>query len=301
MKQHDDKKVNFLYFLLFAGWKLWSFMPLQVMYGFSDGLFYLFYYLIRYRRNITRKNLCESFPEKNVREIQKIEKRFYRFFLDMVFETCKMASISPKGISNRMKFTNLEAIKSILKQEKSISLYLGHYGNWEWVSSLPLHLDKKTDVIAGQIYRKLNNKAINQLLLQNRGRMGALCIEMKEAPRRINEFVGNKKVTIVGYIADQSPKKRFIRHFTPFFNHHTPVLVGSEKITKHYGFEAWYLHIKRLKRGYYEATFVPLHENPPSLPDFELTDIFYRHLEETIRTQPELYLWTHNRFKYAKK
>ena len=287
------------YRLLSWFWKLLSYTPLRVMYILSDGLFYPLYYFVRYRRKIVRKNLVESFPEKSLQEIIKIEKQFYRFFVDMIFEMCKMATISPKEIGKRMKFTNIEAINAILQQGKSISLYAGHYGNWEWVSSMPLHLEK--NIIAGQIYSRLRNKAVNRLLLHNRERMGAICIEMKETARKINEYIKNQRVSIIGYIADQSPMKRDIRHYVPFLNHHTPVLIGTEKLTKRYGFEAWYLNVKRQKRGYYEAEFIRMHENPQSLPDFELTDIYYRRLEQTILQQPELYLWTHKRFKHAQK
>jgi KDO2-lipid IV(A) lauroyltransferase len=84
-------------------------------------------------------------------------------------------------------------------------------------------------------------------------------------------------------------------------HHSTPVLTGTEKIIKHYDFEAWFVHIKRVKRGFYEAEFVKMHDEPKSLPDFELTAIYYQMLEQMIRQQPELYLWTHNRFKHAEK
>ena len=287
------------YRLLSWLWNLLSYTPLRVMYILSDISYYPLYYLVRYRRKVVRKNLTESFPQKSLPEIQKIEKQFYRFFTDTVFEMCKMATTSPKEMSRRMKFKNIDAVNAVLQQKKSISLYLGHYGNWEWISSMPLHLSR--EIVAGQIYRRLNNKAIDRLLIHNRERMGAICIEMKETPRRINELISNQKISIIGFIADQSPRKRNIQHYVPFLNHHTPVIIGTEKLTKRYGFEAWVLNIKRLKRGYYEAEFVRLHENPQSLPNFELTDIYYRHLEQSIIQQPELYLWTHNRFRYAQK
>ncbi|MCL2650482.1 MAG: lysophospholipid acyltransferase family protein [Candidatus Azobacteroides sp.] len=287
------------YRLLQWFWNLLSRIPLRVMYVLSDGLFYPLYYLVRYRRKIVRKNLTESFPEKSLQEIRKIEKQFYSFFIDTIFEMCKMATISPKAISRHMKFTNIEAVEAVLQQGKSISTYLGHYGNWEWISSLPLHLNR--EIVAGQIYSKLRNEVVNRLLIHNRERMGAIGIEMKETMRRINELVSNQKVSIIGFIADQSPGKENIHHYVKFLHHHTPVIIGTEKLTKRYGFEAWYLNVKRLKRGYYEANFIRLHENPQSLPNFELTDLYYRHLEQAILRQPELYLWTHKRFKHAKK
>lgn len=279
--------------------KLLSYIPFWALYLLSDCLYYLLYYVVRYRRKIVRKNLTGSFPEKDAREILRMEKAFYRFFTDNALESCKMATISPDEMSRRMKFTNVEDVNAVLKEGKSISLYIGHYGNWEWVSSMPLCLEKSA--VAVQIYHKLRNENMDRVILHNRERMGAVSVEMRKTARYITELAAAEKVCIVGFIADQSPKKREVRHFLPFLNHQVPVLTGTEKITKHYGFEAWFLEVNRVKRGYYEARYVRLHEDPQSLPDFELTAIYFRMLEQMIRKCPELYLWSHNRFKHAMK
>jgi KDO2-lipid IV(A) lauroyltransferase len=290
-------KGKIAYILLKITWKLLSLIPLKIMYFLSDLWFYPFYYILRYRRKIVRKNLTESFPEKSLDEIIHIEKRFYHFFTDVIFETCKMASFSEKNIKKHIKFMNVEAIDALLQQEISVSLFVGHYGNWEWNSSMTLHLT--TGIVPGQIYHKLHNPAVNRLMLWNRSRMGANCVEMKDTLRWINEQIQNHFVSITGYIADQSPKRHNQQHFVDFLHHHTPALTGAEKITKKYGFAAFYLDVKRVKRGYYEVDCVQLHEDPQSLPNFQLTDIYYAHLEKSIQNQPELYLWTHRRFKYA--
>ena len=262
-------------------------------------MFYLVYYVVRYRRIVVRKNLTESFPEKNEREIKIIEKKFYHFFTDNILESCKMATISPKEMGRRMIFINVENLNAVLRDGKSVSLYLGHYGNWEWVSSMPICLEK--GIVAAQIYHKLHNVDMNRLILKNRSRMGAVNIEMNRTARYINELVVEKKVCVIGFIADQSPRWKDSRHFIPFLSHNVPVLTGTEKIIKHYGFEAFFLKVRRPKRGYYEAEFVRMHDNPQSLPDFELTSIYFDMLEQMIKENPEFYLWTHNRFKYAKK
>ena len=288
-----------MYYLLSFFLKMLSCIPFKVMYVLSDGLFYLLYYVIRYRRPIVRKNLTESFPEKSEQEIIRIEKNFYRYFTDQVLESCKMATISPEEVSRRMKFTNVEAADAVLKSGKSIALYIGHYGNWEWVSSIPLWLGK--EVRAVQIYHKLRNESMDKLMLQIRERMGAVSVEMRKTARYITEMANSGQVSIVGFIADQSPRKKEVRHFLPFLHHNTPVLTGTEKIIKHYDFEAWFLNMKRVKRGYYEAELIRIHETPKDLPDFELTAIYYQMLERMIQNRPELYLWTHNRFKHAQR
>lgn len=286
-----------IYNLLAFFLKLLSRIPFGAMYVLSDGLFYLLYYVVRYRRPLVRKNLTESFPEKGEQEIVRIEKAFYHYFTDQILESCKMATISPEEISRRMKFTNVEAANAVFREGKTIALYMGHYGNWEWVSSIPLCIEKGTKAV--QIYHKLRNEKMNKLILHNRERMGAISVEMRKTARYINEQAMEHNVCVIGFIADQSPKKREVKYFLPFLNHHTPVLIGTEKIIKHYGFEAWFLNMKRAKRGYYEAELVKLHENPQSLSELELTAAYYRMLEQMIKNQPELYLWTHNRFKHA--
>jgi KDO2-lipid IV(A) lauroyltransferase len=265
------------------------------LYFLSDLLFYPFYYIVRYRRKITRKNLVESFPEKSLEEIITIEKRFYHFFIDYIFETCKLATFSTEEIKRRMHFVNIDEIEKILQEKTSISVYLGHYCNWEWVSSLPVNYN--VPAISGQIYHELHDININRLFLYNRSRFNAVNIEMRETLRWIHSKVKMKETLIIGYIADQSPKRNSIYHWTDFLNHTTPALTGAEKITKKYGFKAYYLNICRERRGYYSAKFIPLHDDPKSLPDFELTDLYLKQLEKTIQSHPEFYLWTHNRFK----
>lgn len=277
--------------------KLISVIPFRMAYVLSDVIGFLLYYMVRYRRKIVRKNLTECFPEKSLTEIKRIECKFYRHFSDSVVESCKMASMSVEEMERRMRFPNIEAVNAVLRSGQSVSLYIGHYANWEWLSSMPLHLEK--GVVAAQIYHRLSNNHFNRLMLDIRGRMGAVNVEMRKTARFITEQVSQGHECIVGFIADQSPRKKDVHYFLPFMNHKTPVNTGTEKVTKHYGFDAWFVNTKKVRRGFYEAEFIHMHDNPETLPDFALTDIYYKLLEQTIRRQPELYLWTHNRFKYA--
>ena len=287
------------YHLLSFFIRLLSCLPFGVLYILSDFLYYVVYYVIRYRREVVRKNLTESFPEKSEQEILCIEKEFYHSFVDIILESCKLASISKDEMKLRMTFKNVDYVNTVLRNGKSIALYLGHYANWEWCSSIPLHLDK--NVIGAQIYHKLSNKNMDRLMLDIRERMGAVCVDMHKTARYVTEISAEKKISIIGFIADQSPRKKDSRYFLHFLNHNTPVLTGTEKIVKHYGLEAFFLSVKRVKRGYYEAEFIQLHDNPKSLPDFKLTDIYYQMLEKCIIENPELYLWTHKRFRHAER
>ena len=288
-----------MYHLLLIFFKLVSYIPFRVLYVISDLLFYPLYFVVRYRRKIVRKNLTEPFPDKSLAEIKRIEKRFYHFFIDTSLESCKLLSISPEEIRRRVKFANVDKVNALLHEGRSISVFLGHYGNWEWISSTGLWLTKEALIV--QIYHKLSNKTMGRLILRLRERFGNKCIDMKHTARFIASESKGDRPLIIGFIADQSPKKREAKHFLDFLNHHVPVLTGTEKITKHYGYEAMFIGVKRIKRGYYECEFSFLHDDPKTLPDFELTALYYRRLEQEILQQPELYLWSHNRFRHAER
>lgn len=73
---------------------LFALMPFWFIYMISDVLYYIFYYVIRYRKNVVFDNLRNSFPEKSDEEIIKIAKKFYRFFPDMILECLKFKNIS---------------------------------------------------------------------------------------------------------------------------------------------------------------------------------------------------------------
>lgn len=284
----------FIYFII----KTLSYIPFWMLYAISDIMYYPLYYVIRYRREIVRKNLTESFPEKSLSEIITIEKKFYRFFMDMLLESSKIASISPDEIRKRMNFVNIDKTNKLLDEGKSLAFFMGHFCNWEWMTSVGLWI--KDDVVCAQVYHKLINETFDKIIKQMRERMGNICVEMRHTARFVASMKAENRACMVALIADQSPKRRQIKHYVKFLNHMVPVLVGPEKIANHFGYMPIFVNAKRVKRGYYECEFSLLHNDPTSLPDYKLTDLYFERLEDEIRKHPECYLWTHNRFKYAK-
>lgn len=274
-----------------------SHIPFCLLYVLADIVYFLMYYVVGYRRKVVRRNLTECFPEKSLKEIKEIERKFYHFFADNLLESLKLSAISPEEMGRRMKFTNVEEVNKLLREGKSVGLYLGHYANWEWISSMPLHLEKSS--VPAQIYHKLSNENMDRLMLEHRASHGAVNVEMHSTARYISKMTAEGKVSIIGFIADQSPRFIELRYYLPFLHHDTPVLTGTEKIIKHFKFDPWFVKTTKVKRGFYEVEFVKM--NPDSQSPYPLTDLYFRMLEDMIRERPELYLWTHNRFKHARK
>ena len=289
------------YYIAYALWYLLSLLPLWLLYFVSDLLFFPTYYLARYRRKIVRRNLTGSFPEKDLKEIVRIEKRFYHFFCDYIVETIKLFSMSEEQMKRRMVFKGVDHIVSAMeKEDKNFCfVYLGHYCNWEWIASLPYWCPN--DVKCGQIYHPLYNKAFDRLFLRLRNQFGGECIAMKETLRRIIEMKRAKQKCIIGFISDQAPKWNSIHHWCDFLHRETPVFIGTERIGKQVDALIYYADVKRTRRGYYLCEFKPLTHRPKEVPDYELTDRFTHLLEEMIKERPDFWLWSHKRWKRTKE
>lgn len=285
------------YYIGFGVWLLLSLLPLCVLYRISDCLYYLLAYVVRYRKRVVYSNLRSSFPDKSDEEIDQIAKRFYAFFCDYMVETIKLFSISKKNISKRIRFENLEEIEHVFSTGRSISLYLGHYCNWEWVSSLPLHTAEQ----CGQIYHPLQNENFDKLFLYMRGRFGALSISMDDTFLTVLGWKKKGIRNIVGYIADQVPGYNNIHYWTDFLHHDTPVFTGAERISKIMDTAVYYLDIERPKRGYYVCRFVKIADSLKDKPIFYATEQYFRLLEKTILRAPQYWLWSHKRWKRTRE
>lgn len=294
-----EKIKNILYYVFASIWYLISLLPFRVLYLISDLLYFPLYYFIRYRRKLVRKNLTDSFPEKNESDIIIIEKKFYSFFCDYIVETIKLFSITEKNIKKRMVFKGVNDIEKSMQNGNSCFLYLGHYCNWEWITSFPLHIQE--NIFCGQVYHVLHNQTVDRLFYYLRGRFSAISIPMGSILRRIAENKSMKKQMIIGFISDQAPFWNNIHYWTNFLNHDTPVFTGTERIAKKTGFSIYYTDIKRIKRGYYVCEFKKLTDSPKEYPDYEITEMYMRALENTIMKAPQYWLWTHNRWKRTRE
>lgn len=290
---------SLLYYIVFAFWYLLSLFPLRVLYGISDSLYFLLYYGVRYRRGIVRRNLASSFPQKPQEEIVRIEKKYYSFFCDYIVETIKLMSITEEQMRSRMKFEGLEQVEASLSEGKACSLYLGHYCNWEWISSLAMHFGAGR--LCGQIYHPLENSVFDRLFMHIRGRFGAVSISMEDTFRTIVGWQRSGTPNIVGYISDQVPGYGSM-HYWPFFlNHDTPTYTGAERISKLVNAAVYYMDIYRPARGYYVGKFIKITEAAKEVPNFYITEQYYRLLEKSIQRDPPYWLWSHNRWKRTRE
>ena len=294
---------NIAFWVVYGTWYLLSLLPLWLHYLFSDLLFVVVAYVLRYRHNVIHKNLQIAYPDKSAQELKVLQRKFYRHMCDLIAESVKYTTISRKNIMRRMTFKGCEQIADIINSGQSVAVLLGHYGNWEWVTSLILWMPPlEREMVLGELYHPLRNKVFDRVVLKMRRRMGPECVPKNDSLRWL---IGKKQegiLTVVGYINDQIPKWENIHHWVTFLNHpDTPVFTGIERITRQQNQAVAYLDVRCPRRGYYECEFQVITREPKSMGEFELTDIYFQRFEQTINRAPQYWLWSHNRWKRTRE
>ena len=290
-----------LYRILYAVVYLLSLLPLRIHYVFADAVFPLLYYIIRYRRKLVRRNLQSSFPEKDETWLKQTERQFYHWLCDYVVETVKLLTISDKELLRHVEFRGVEQLEQVFDKNRDCAGILGHYCNWEWLSTTGLAFRHHPQTKVGLIYHPLYNDIFNQLFLDIRSSHGGLCIPKQDILRRLISLKRENCRSLFGYISDQSPKWENMHLWLDFLHHDTPVFTGAERIMQKMNDAVFYVDMERPRRGHYICTFRLIALEAAKEEEFAITRSFFKMLENSIRRQPAFYLWTHNRWKRGRE
>ncbi|MFD1061672.1 lysophospholipid acyltransferase family protein [Winogradskyella litorisediminis] len=278
---------------------LWiiSILPFRLLYALSDVLYFFIYRIFKYRKKVVKANLRLVFPDKSKSEIEEISSKFYHHLCDMILEAIKSMTISEASMMKRFTFTNLELIRDLEIKQKSIMLMTAHYGSWEWIFILQRHINYK----GYAVYKRLGNKYFDRLVKRIRAKYNSHLITTKETFQILTASQKKGELTMNGFAADQSPKHYSALHWNKFMGITVPMHTGAETIAKKFDMAVVFFSVKRLKRGYYKATFETITESPNEFEDYKITDIFFKLIENQIHEAPQYYLWTHKRWKHRDK
>jgi KDO2-lipid IV(A) lauroyltransferase len=284
------------YYLYKGATWLFQLFPLATLYRFSDFIFFIIYHIAGYRRKVVKTNLANAFPEKSDNERKNIEKKFYHHLCDLFIEILYFDRIKEEELNRRIKYIDNGLDNKYFKEGRNVIAALGHYNNWEWLCGWALH----TKYTNYAVYKKLKDMSAELFFNQLRAKFGAIPLEKSDTYRRLISDSRDKKPFIAGFINDQTPVINEIQYWTKFLNQDTPVLLGTEKLAKKTNAVVVAIHMKKIKRGYYEVETTLITENPKETAQYEITEAHTKFLEKIILEQPECWLWSHRRWKHKK-
>lgn len=285
--------ITVFYFILFLiSIVIVAIIPWGLIYGYSNIMAKLLHNVLKYRVKVTRSNLRLAFPEKSDAELAVIEKQSYQNLADISVEALKGFTMRNSAIRERHKILNPELLDYYYNQKQSIIGVAGHLNNWEW-GALSAGIQLKHHPVA--IYKPLSNKLIDWFIKWNRSIRGTELVPTNQTFDTFQKY--KHKPCIYILVADQSPSNLSKAYWINFFNQDTACIHGPEKYAKMYNYPVIYIDIKRVKRGYYTVELSVLCDKPNELQDGELTAAYMHRLEQSIRENPESWLWTHRRWK----
>ncbi len=282
-----------MYYAVYFLFYLWSLLPMRILYIISDGIYLVVYYLLGYRKEVVMNNLKIAFPEKSNTERVKIAKAFYHNLLDSFIETIKLVSASRQFLEKRVT-ANWEVLDPLFQSGRSGHLHLGHTFNWEWGHHV---LGSNTNYQVLVVYMPIRNAVLEKLTYGLRVRHGNKFI----AAGGMSKFKETFKDTqyLLGLVADQSPGNLNNAYWLNFFGKPTAFVAGPEKVARTGNLPVVFANIVKPKRGYYHAFLEVACEDPSAMKEGELTLQYARYMEKVIRANPEMWLWSHRRWKHT--
>jgi Kdo2-lipid IVA lauroyltransferase/acyltransferase len=281
-----------MYYLVYGLLKLISFVPLRLLYGVSSFLAWLLFSVIKYRKPVVFKNLNNAFPNKSPQEINKIAKQFYLNFTDSFIEVIKALS-KGKAWVERRAIIDISVLEEILNRYPNAQLLAGHQFNWELLN-LAMKLQHPKELVA--VYMPIGNKHLEKVFFNLRSRYGTKMIPATDMKNTYLPF-RNVPHTLV-LVADQNPGVPSTAHWVHFFNKLIPFVKGPETGAKTKNAPVIYPVITKVKRGQYKMSFEVMMENPNDYENGQITKLFAQRLQQSITAQPDMYLWSHKRWKY---
>lgn len=285
--------IIFYLFKLFA-WIV-SRLPFPVLYLLSGFVRAFLQYILRYRRGTILSNLRRSFPEKTDSEIKEIMCRYYRNLGDIFLEVIKLQRINPEDLKQRASFTGFEHLNHAFENGRSVIVAIGHCGNWELLGTALMYI---APVKGFAVIKPLSDPKFHKYLESVRHRLNPGCTIPYQHTYR--HFIRNQKemVSFNVLAADQTPTRAEINYWINFLNQDTPFFMGVEKLARSLDFTVVYMDIQRRGRGVYHGDIQLITNEPKNTAEYEITDKYIRLLEESIRHQPDNWLWSHKRWKF---
>lgn len=270
-------------------------LPSGFLYLLGDFLYFVAFYVLKYRYEVVRKNLGIAFPEKTEQERKKIAKKFYRNFADVLVETLMALHITPEKLVEQVTFSNIDQLQDCKDRGLSMVALATHQCNWEWML-LSGTLQFPYDVVG--VYKPLKSKDFDALMISIRSRMGTQMVSSEHIVRNIARH--RDQVRCIGLIGDQRPTIWNKKTWSTMFGYPTAFHTGVEFVPRMENAAVFMASMVRKKRGHYHLEMIKLAE-PPFDPEnmTQIIDAYVEALEAMIKANPSDWLWSHDRWQYT--
>lgn len=258
-------------------------LPYQVSSLMCGTIVRLIAPLTKYQSRVLN-NLSIAFPKKKYEEKEKISKRFWFNFGQIVGELPHIDKIIKSG--------NLETV-GLDKIKKGPAILVGaHLANWEFL----LRLGELSGRKVGFVYRPMNNWILNKIQISRNSKINADFFK-KGRLAAIGMANKLKKGEIIGLTNDQILREGIL---VPFFNKETPTPQAAAVMSIKWDIPIFMVKVERINKFKFRMT---IEKNiKDSISKNKKKDVYFitkkisKRIEEWIVKNPEQWLWAHRRW-----
>ncbi|MGA1543564.1 MAG: lysophospholipid acyltransferase family protein [Saprospiraceae bacterium] len=259
--------------------------------SFSYGLYWILFYLLKYRRRVVASNLKNSFPLYSKEEIKRIEKGFYKYLAGLIIETFILGTFSADQLLKKVKVLNYDLLEAYLSKGTSCFILTAHFQNWEYAGTA---LGVKSNDRVAAVFKPLKNKWFNQWIVKTRTKFGSILVSMHDVKKILS--LKDKQVAIY-MVADQTPSNTISSHWVNFLNQKTAFFHGAEKMAKKMNIPVFFAHVDGSQTGGYLLHLELITDEPQNTPHGWITEKYAAIVEAKIKANPSYWLWSHKRWK----
>ncbi len=282
------------------GAPLLRFVPWQCYRRLGWALGRLWWWAEPARRQTAIENLRRGFPQRTLQWHRHTARGCYTNSGIVLLEVLSLAWLSEEELEERLQFLNAELFAACAARGRGMLLLSAHYGNWEWLACAAGLALRRLGIPLTVLVKRQSNPVVHAWLNRYRTRWGNRVVELEQAPWAIARALQRREA--VALLADQRARPESPL-WLPFFGAEVPVHTFPAALALRFRVPIILGFAIRQPDGRY---LVPLEELPsadvPNTADGvrELTLRYLHRVETLVRQHPELWLWQHRRWKYAR-
>ena len=279
--------LQFLIIIIF--FSLFKILGLNISSALGGKLFENIGPLFRSKKLI-HSNLKKAFPDISLDHLNGITKMMWNNYGRVFAEYMFIKKFREDRSNKNIIIEGQEILEDIKKKNKSVVFISGHLSNFELMA---MHIEK-SGIKLSAIYRPLNNIFLNKIM--ERIRKKYICkYQIKKGIGGMKKLMHLKKLNYSTALMIDQRVSQGIR--SDFFNQKALTTTIPAQLVKKFKIPIVPIFIERINN----INFKIVIKNPITFDNEEttktITDKLNLVIEKMILHKPELWIWSHNRWK----
>ena len=241
-------------------------------------------------KKIVNNNIKKAFPDYNSKELNKIKSSMWNNYGRVFAEYLYMKNFRNGNLSKNISIEGEDVLLNIKDQNQKVVFISGHFSNFELMA---MQIDK-IGIKIGAIYRPLNNIFLNKFM--ERIRKKYICNnQIKKGIGGLKELIKlNNQGFSTALMIDQRVSQGIKSNF---FNEKAFTTTIPAQLIKKFNMPVVPIFIERYEGIKFKMkVYKPIHfSNEDTIEN--ITNELNKILEKMILTNPNNWIWSHNRWK----